>query len=151
LRLVRPLQRQDAPACCGIIDACLPSMTGVNGAARRLVHDKNTPERLWAELSAHACLVCEQAGRVVGLGCLAGDELKRLYVDPEQQGQDIGRALVAELERLARARSLDRLHLQSSPEAVPFWAALGYRVVGQEHLRHGEAEFAVVNMHKDLL
>jgi hypothetical protein len=66
---IRPLRRKDAPSCCRIIDA-----------ARQLVCDKNTPEGLWAELSAHVCLVCERAGHVVGLGCLAGDELRRVYV-----------------------------------------------------------------------
>ncbi|MBN1402090.1 MAG: GNAT family N-acetyltransferase [Anaerolineae bacterium] len=125
-------------------------MTGLNEAARRFVQDKNTPERLWAELSVHTCLVCEQAGHVLGLGCLAGHELKRVYVDPEQQGRGIGRALVAELESEARARSRDRLRLQSSPAAMPFWASLGYRVVGRERIRVGEAEFVVVGMQKEL-
>ncbi len=148
--VIRHLQRGDAPRCCAIIAACLPAMLGLNEPARRLISAKNTPEALWVELSPGYTVVYEQHDDVVGLGSLSDDEIRRLYVHPLCQGQGIGREIVAHLEAHAHALGLKRLRLQSSPSAEAFWAACGYAPVRAEHLVHGEAEFQVILMIKEL-
>ncbi len=61
---------------------------------------------------------------------LRGDwEVKRVVVHASQRGRGLGRALMLELERIARAAHIDRLILQTGdrqPEAVALYESLGY-------------------------
>ncbi|WP_136586192.1 GNAT family N-acetyltransferase [Microbacterium hydrothermale] len=81
-------------------------------------------------------LVTDAERRAVGHAALRalGDELevKRVYVAPEARGRGASRALMAELERLARQRGAARLVLQTGdrqPEAIALYERLGYRPV----------------------
>ena len=60
---------------------------------------------------------------------VADIEVKRVYVDPAARGRGAGRALMLELERIARETDAERLILQTGdrqPEAVSLYASLGY-------------------------
>jgi putative acetyltransferase len=69
--------------------------------------------------AAHTTLfVARIDGRAVAMGALrrrAGGvgEVKRMYTSPAHQGRGIGRALLAEIERLARAEGHARLVLET--------------------------------------
>jgi ribosomal protein S18 acetylase RimI-like enzyme len=65
-----------------------------------------------------------------------GDHLhvENVAVVPAAQGRGVGRLLLAEAERLARARGLARVELYTNAvmtENFPFYAALGYEQVGR--------------------
>ncbi len=64
------------------------------------------------------------------LRVLRGDwEVKRVVVDAGQRGRGLGRTLMLELERIARAARVDRLILQTGDrqhEAVALYQRLGY-------------------------
>jgi putative acetyltransferase len=98
-------------------------------------------------------LIAELDGEPVGIGALilANSELRACYVLPEVARKGVGSALVREIERLASAHRLTRLHLQASVNAEPFYAALGYDVVerGEHVLRTGQ-RMAAVKMEKSL-
>ncbi len=74
---------------------------------------------------------------VAGDGSAAGavdGELKRLYVDPQQRGQGLARAVLALLETEAVARGCTRLRLETGPlqpEALALYAATGYQRCGR--------------------
>ena len=80
---------------------------------------------------AAICAVDERRG-VVGMGRLVGDG--RVYclavdvvVDPDAQGQGIGRGIMDALEALVVERQLgSRLDLVAAPDVVPFYRRLGY-------------------------
>jgi GNAT superfamily N-acetyltransferase len=147
---LRTYRSADAAACCEVIAACLPQLTGLNEAARAYAADQLMPERLDAELAAGDTLVCEREGTIVGVGCLVGEEIKRLYIAPTAQRQGIGRALLAQLEALARARGVRILRLDAGRETVAFYRRLGLRVVKAAEIDKGAARFRVVRMVKDL-
>lgn len=59
-------------------------------------------------------------------------ELKRMYVSPELRGRGIGRALVAALEKEARALGVSRLVLETGvrqAEAQALYARSGFSVI----------------------
>ena len=79
-------------------------------------------------------LVAEEAGAVVGTAMFGYDGhrgwVNYLGVDPAHQGRGIGRALMAEGERLLTGLGCPKLNLQvrlGNADAIAFYAALGYR------------------------
>lgn len=79
-------------------------------------------------------LVARIEGRAVGCGALwvhKGDygEVKRMYASPAVRGHGIGHRLLVEIERLARAESLDILRLETgnvSEEALKLYRRAGF-------------------------
>jgi GNAT superfamily N-acetyltransferase len=68
-------------------------------------------------------------GRVVGTASLDGSVVRTVFVAPDVQGRGIGRRLMAEIERTARARNIAVLSVPSSVTAESFYAGLGFRSV----------------------
>lgn len=73
-------------------------------------------------------LIAQRNDVAVGIGALvpAASELRAVYVLPEAARRGVGRALVDEIERLARQHGLTHLELAGSLNAEPFYASLGY-------------------------
>ncbi|HEX8941232.1 MAG TPA: bifunctional helix-turn-helix transcriptional regulator/GNAT family N-acetyltransferase [Candidatus Limnocylindrales bacterium] len=82
-------------------------------------------------------LVARLHRRPVGCGALklhAGkpSELKRMWVSPDARGIGVGRRILAELERLARAEGVEVLRLETNKslvEAIALYRSSGFREV----------------------
>jgi putative acetyltransferase len=61
-------------------------------------------------------------------------------VSPDFKRHGVGKAILRELERIARERSVPYLQMDSSFTAEPFYLANGYRTIerGFHTLRNGE-------------
>jgi putative acetyltransferase len=72
-------------------------------------------------------------GRLLGIAQLdpSDGRLRALFVDGDRQGHGHGAALLAAIERVARACGLRRLHGAMSLNAVPFYARAGFSPSGQ--------------------
>lgn len=92
-----------------------------------------------------ASVVARLGGVPAGCGALRAapeigpgvGELKRMYVAPGARRRGVGRAVLLELERVARAHGLTRLVLETGarqPEALGLYAAAGYLPID----RYGE-------------
>ena len=75
----------------------------------------------------------DAAGRAVGCGAVVLEdgygELKRMYVEPQQRGRGIARAMLAFLEDAAGARGVRRFALETGNlqhEAIALYARAGY-------------------------
>ncbi len=86
-------------------------------------------------------VVAEQAGRVVGMGDYHGtkSEITAIYVDPDFGGQGIGRALFQVVIYELKARGFTEVELDASLNSVPFYQAMGCRILEQRmhHFRPG--------------
>lgn len=91
-----------------------------------------TPERLgegeyWVAeaggLAGCACLLVEEAD---GTG-----EVHSFFIDPAWQRRGVGRRLWEKLLERAIDQRLTRLSLEADPFAVPFYEAVGFRIVGE--------------------
>ncbi len=102
------------------------------------------------ELSNVFCIVFEDAGLVLGLGCLHENEISRIYIDPDYQRKGIGKSIVRELEIEAERRGLDKIIGQASLSSEAFYHKLGFRSVGAGSLKKGDAVFKFINIEKDL-
>ncbi|MET3636679.1 MULTISPECIES: GNAT family acetyltransferase [Curtobacterium] len=125
----RPFRPDDTEAVVALWDAC------------GLLRPWNDPRRDIARKVAEQpelFLVAEQAGRddertVVGVG-MAGYDGHRgwvnyLAVRPDLQGSGLGRAFMAEFERLLTARGCPKVNVQvreGNEQVLGFYASLGY-------------------------
>ena len=62
----------------------------------------------------------------IGTRSLGDGKLHSLFVEPEQAGKGYGRQLVTHIEDFARSRNLQKLSLNASLTAIPFYEKLGY-------------------------
>ena len=76
--------------------------------------------------------VIRESGQVIAAGALqrfgSSALLRSVVVTPDRRGSGLGRAIVGELERLARASQVSRLILLTQT-AADFFAHQGYRAV----------------------
>ena len=79
-------------------------------------------------------LVARDDGRAVGCGAIrvidaVTAEVKRMYVEPDQRGRGVGRAVLAGLEAVARQLGAKRLVLETgvhSPDALGLYRRAGF-------------------------
>ena len=150
MNVVRRYRDEDAAACCDIIDSAIDGLPGLNAAAFALLRSTNTPSILGPELAGYHTVVYENDGVLLGVGALAGDELRRMYVRPEGQRRGIGRAILAALEQEARSRGLLELRTSAALPAARFYERNGFEAIGPREHVDGEARFQYVGMSKRL-
>src|SRR5690606_38471312 len=85
-------------------------------------------------------------GRIVGVGRLdlqpgrengPSAQLRYFAVDPDARGAGVGRALLAEFERLAREHAVVYLWMEARQEAVGFYERCGYADIGEGPTKWG--------------
>jgi GNAT superfamily N-acetyltransferase len=86
-------------------------------------------------------LVSEQDGAVLATGALVDSEIVGVFVRPDQQRHGYGTAVMAELERKARAKGLSEVSLSVSLPSRTFYEHLGYDVLDECAIDVGEGEF----------
>jgi putative acetyltransferase len=82
-------------------------------------------------------LIARDDGRAVGSGAIrlidpTTAEVKRMYVEPDQRGKGVGRAVLARLDEAARQMGAARLVLETgihSPEALALYRGAGFRQI----------------------
>ncbi len=79
-------------------------------------------------------IVFEKAGRIVGTGTLAGNEIKRVFVDPACQQEGVGRLIMEQLENLAAGAGVPLVRLDAALPSRRFYEHLGYDVVEEASL-----------------
>jgi predicted GNAT family N-acyltransferase len=90
--------------------------------------------------------------RVVGCVCLLPNhpepgvgKLMQMAVDPQRQGEGIGRELVAHLERRAFGElGLRELYCHSREDACGFYRQMGWTIAGERFMEAGVPHFKMV-------
>jgi ribosomal protein S18 acetylase RimI-like enzyme len=125
---IRPYQPRDEAAVIALWEAC------------NLVRPQNDPRKDIARklrVNPEWFLIAESAGRIVG-AVMAGYEGHRgwinyLAVDPGCRRAGVGRALMAEAERLLRAAGCPKINLQVRPgnaAVIAFYERIGFGLEG---------------------
>jgi GNAT superfamily N-acetyltransferase len=96
------------------------------------------------QIAAGLVRVAEQDGAVVGFAVLlerSADacELDGLFVEPDRMRAGVGRRLVEDAKRIARERGATRMDVVANPQAVAFYEAVGFNLVGETQTRFGPA------------
>ena len=94
----------------------------------------------------HWWVCSDSAGNLHGLGTYAENRVTGLYVDANQLGQGIGRAILARMEEKIRKRGASEILVESTLTAASFYRRMGYEETGRGHV--GPAKLEVVNLRK---
>ena len=96
-----------------------------------------------AQLQEGHVRVAEQAGGVAGFAALlprdGWHELDGLFVEPDQWGLGIGRALVVDALAIARQAGAPAIEVTANPRAEGFYIRLGFAVTGRTQTQFGPA------------
>jgi GNAT superfamily N-acetyltransferase len=101
-----------------------------------------SPVRIQTLLTKRDVIVALRSARVVGTASLDGDVVRTVFVAPDVQNRGVGRRLMDELVRRARARGTVKLSVPSSITAELFYAKLGFASVRDSY--HGEERTIVM-------
>jgi len=126
---IRPFRPSDLKAVLALIRRtiaisyadCYPA------SARRFFRKWHPPRSILKDAAAGTVVVLEHNGRIVATGTLVGDEVGRVFVEPDLQHRGLGRRIMARLEQRAIQLGLKRLELHASLPARAFYDSLGYR------------------------
>ena len=129
---VRPYQSSDASAVSRLIRTTVRISNSADYPMRRPqpLIDYFSPEKVEALNQDRVCFVAEEEGDIVGTGALEGDELVTFFVAPERQTSGIGSALLAEVEKVATGRCVQKLRVGSSLAGAAFYERRGYEPTG---------------------
>jgi GNAT superfamily N-acetyltransferase len=126
---IREFHPEDIVTCREIVSACLSEMTGMDEAAKTTFAKRTQDDEFFNGLLSVHCLVAEIDGIVVGMGALKGNEIQRMYCDPDQRGRHVGSTIYKHLEMIARSKGIRQLQIESSLNAEGFYAKLGFKKV----------------------
>ncbi len=124
--MIRQFKPEDAPACCGLIHACLESDVSFSPALRVAIRDSETPQSIGERARLYYVAVCELETRIFGVAGLDMNEIRLLYVSPERQRQGIGRALIEHFKTMVPGALFPDIFVYSSLEAAGFYRACGF-------------------------
>lgn len=108
--------------------------------AIRFFKDHHPRQKILQEAAKGTAVVLELDGRIIGTGTLAGNKIKRVFVDPAFQNQGLGRRIMQALEDQARAEGIETVQLHASLVARRFYDGLGYRLVKDNAIPLGNGQ-----------
>lgn len=115
------------------------------------IEEQGVPESLeWDGEDADSIHFLARAGDGTAVGCirlLPSGQISRLSVIESRRHQGVGRALLAAVEREARARNMPEIFLHAQTQATHFYEAAGFSGSGGIFL---EADIPHRQMFKDL-
>jgi GNAT superfamily N-acetyltransferase len=91
-----------------------------------------------AQIANGQVIVGELDGHIAGFAAVVGGELDGLFVEPDQWGRGIGRALLDAATHEARRKGLT-LKVIAAPGARRFYESCGFSVEGEALTRFGPA------------
>lgn len=83
----------------------------------------------------------ERDGSILATGSLVGSEIVGVFVHPDHQRKGYGKAIMAELERIARVKGTSEVSLSISLPSRMFYEHLGYNVFPECVLDVGEGQY----------
>lgn len=143
IRLARPDDRQD------LIDLLWRASLTWDAVRQDLLANPDVIDLDPEMIARNQVFVAEEADQIVGFATIVprrsedGEsegndaELEGIFVEPSQWRRGIGRTLLQQIEREARAWGASRLHVVASPIVEGFYTAAGFTRTGEQRMQFG--------------
>lgn len=109
------------------IDVCYPDIYCAEAIKYFKAH--HSSENILKAAKEGWAIVLERKEKIVGTGTIVGDHIMRVFVEPEFQGQGLGRLIMQKLETKALSAGIGVVRLDSTLSAKKFYDLLGYETV----------------------
>ncbi len=117
------------------IDTCY---SGIYCAeAVKFFKDWHCDEKILKNAKEGYTIILEKDNQIIGTGTVVGNEIMRVFVDPEFQKRGFGKLIMRELERKAVSAGVDVVKLDASLPSKKFYELLGYVVLEETFLELG--------------
>ena len=128
---IRRFKSEDALAVSKVIRATLLTSNIADYSLDILqpLHDYFTPSKVEILATERYCLVAVYDKLIVATGAFEDGELKTIFVLPKFQGLGIGKQLIKQLEKRAKAENVETMKVPASISGVPFYEKLGYQKI----------------------
>ena len=144
--LIRKASIEDATKACEVLRRSIVELGGSDhhndpAIIRRWLANK-TPENVtaWIGDESNSVLVAVEQDVVLAVGAVRNDgEITLNYVSPDARFRGVSRAMLAQLEAVARDLGNDICHLISRETARRLYLSAGYEQVGTPEGRFGTA------------
>lgn len=113
----------------------------------------NLDFRNWAEVCAQRfTYVAELEGNIVGFGELENNgHIECFYCHKDYQGIGVGKQIYRAIEAKARELKINRLYVEASITALPFFSRLGFQTLQEQNVECRGETFINYLMEKYLL
>ncbi|WP_095148713.1 GNAT family N-acetyltransferase [Pseudomonas sp. Irchel s3a18] len=131
---VRLATGEDAEAISHVVMSALRESNARDYPADVIVQVEQgfSPQAIHRLMTQRRVYVASVDQRVVATASLEGETVRSVFVEPQHQGNGIGRQLMAVIHATALNLGLEVLHVPSSITAEGFYATLGFRKVRDE-------------------
>ncbi len=129
--MIRAFRPEDAPACSHIVNACLERDDSLSEKLRSILQQAETPAMMLERSRLFYLVVSETDSVLQGFGGLEMNEIRVLYVAPEHHRKRIGSEILLHLLSLVPPALFSDVFVYSSPGAVSFYRAHGFRAQGE--------------------
>lgn len=97
------------------------------GEAVTFFHNHHSEENMRNEISGRNTVLAVKNGIIIGTGSVTGNEIKRFFILPEEQGKGYGKKLFAELERIISDSGFPEAELDASLCSYDFYRKHNYQ------------------------
>jgi ribosomal protein S18 acetylase RimI-like enzyme len=141
---IRPARPDDAEGISRVVVAALRQTNAADYPAAVIdrVAQGFSPEMVRGLLARRIVFVATEDEAIVGTAGLEDAVVRTVFVSPGRQRRGLGRALMDAVGHAAAARGVAVLSVPSSLTAEGFYAALGFRRVGERV--HGEERTVIM-------
>jgi N-acetylglutamate synthase-like GNAT family acetyltransferase len=146
---IRPARDDDAEAISRVILSALRETNAKDYAPEIIarVEKSFSPIAVRELISNRTVFVAISGQEVVGTAGFDGAAVRSVFVSPDAQGRGIGKQLMAEVEKTARAIGIATLVVPSSVTAEQFYAKLGFTAVRDSY--HGDERTIIMERRLD--
>jgi predicted N-acetyltransferase YhbS len=148
--MIRQFQPADAEACCEVIHSCLALDTQISRTLYDALRTRETPQAMRKRSNLFYLAVCEADSSVIGVAGLDMNEVRLLYVSPENQSRGIGGALLDHLEMLVPSSLFADIFVYSTPSAARFYRSRGFKAAGEYSFDLNGEQLQTIFMRKPL-
>jgi GNAT superfamily N-acetyltransferase len=101
----------------------------------------HSEKRIMERSQVGEILMIERHGSIVATGALVGNEILGVFVNPEDQGQGLGKRMMSELEGRAKKKGFSEIVLSVSLTSRKFYETLKYELLDECSLDVGEGQY----------
>jgi len=143
---IRTFEASDSVQASWVITRCLREVNSHNYTEEQIQRlcDAFTPNQVLKRFSTRKSFVAVQHGKVIGTATLKEQEIGSLFVNPNLQGQGIGKLLLNHIEEVAKTANVTYLKAYSTLTAIEFYKHLGYQVIKEKVEKDGEVTIEIV-------